>query len=605
MSLERKLPILIGGLVACVLLATLAIVYVEVRSNAIDTATERLRNSARTLVAAIEPGVQNRIRQLDDVAASPAVVGLARGDTTARTEALRALATLRTRTDSIGPLQIIGRDGAVLAQLGGQTAVTLPETPAPRAQPAGAVFEVSPFIRDDDRLLYWTISPIRSANDVVGYITQLRTLQVGATGELIEGLVGGNTALFFAHREGGPWAPLEGGALESPPAVPELDRTFLHDAADGTPHYAYAAPVQQTEWLVVAQTPQPAVLARSNQVLRRIAFVGVLLMLLGGIAAWFVSRSVTRPLSALGGAADAIARGDYSRRTGLERDDEIGSLARSFDAMAGHVDATHAELERRFEHAQRLAAELEVARVDALQANRAKSDFLATMSHEIRTPINAVIGYTDLLDAGVAGELPPQQRAYVERIRLSSEHLITVVNDVLDFAKIESGQMRMSATSLPAADTIAAACAILHAPALERGIEIRSRCTDDARFIGDAHRVQQILLNLLSNALKFSPPNECIDISCDARTSRAPGTDTPRDWTCITVTDRGPGIAHDQLEQIFEPFIQGNAGYTRSHGGTGLGLAIARSLARMMDGDLSVESRPGQGAAFTVWLPAA
>ena len=606
LSLERKLPILIGGLVAIVLLATLALVYVELRGSAVAYGTERLRGTADELADLAREGVEARVRLMSGVAADSAVTAFARGDAGARTGALARLTTIRVAVDSTLPLRIIALDGTTLIDVVPAQALSIEQAPFPPIETADSVL----YSRLHERgggLVYWTTAPIRDDGRIIGHVAQLRSIAAGSATARIEELVGNQTEIFFANREGGPWGAFHGGVVTDAPDIGTLGVPFVHTDAAGERKYAFAMDIGATPWIVVTQTPWSAVVGRSNDVLRRVAFIGLLLMLVGGVAAWLVSRSVTRPLRDLGDAADAIARGDYSRRTGLQRDDEIGRLASSFDAMAGHVDATHDELARRFAHVQALAGELETARVEALQANSAKSDFLATMSHEIRTPINAVIGYTDLLEAGVAGQLEPAQQAYVERIRLSSEHLITVVNDVLDFAKIESGQMRMAPEMHRAVDTIGGAIDILHARAVARGIDLHTECAAGLRYYGDDHRVQQVLLNLLSNALKFSPADERVSIRCDARTSRAhaaSGAATPeRQWTCITVADHGPGVPPDQLDHIFEPFIQGAAGYTRPHGGTGLGLAIARSLARMMGGDLTVESLPGAGASFTLWLP--
>jgi len=289
--------------------------------------------------------------------------------------------------------------------------------------------------------------------------------------------------------------------------------------------------------------------------------------------------------------------------------------------MLEQIDASHAELGRRFEHAQILAVELETAnqrlqnaileaetaRIDAQEANSAKSAFLATMSHEIRTPINAMIGYTDLLETGVAGELPPRQQEYVERIRISGQHLIAIVNDVLDFAKIESGQLRLHRQQNPVRDVIEAAVNMFEARARARSVRIEIHCSPDLLYYGDSQRVQQILLNLLSNAIKFTASGGFVTISGEERDrslDRVLGNDdSRRSWMCISVTDTGSGIPPDQLATIFEPFVQGVRGYTRPHGGTGLGLAISRSLAQMMNGELTVDSELGKGSTFSLWLP--
>jgi signal transduction histidine kinase len=452
---------------------------------------------------------------------------------------------------------------------------------------------------------------------VLGHVHQQRGAGNRATGEQVEQLLGG-IDVQFTNRDGRVWVGLDGEVSTPELAALQTDQPFRRDARAGRA-YSFATAVAGTPWLIVTEVPVATVLAAPRSGLRRLLVIGALLLLAGGIAAWLVSRSVLRPLGRLGAAADAIARGDYGRRTGVDRTDEIGQLARSFDQMVAHVESTHHQLDERYREARALTVQLEAAnsklqhavtdleqaQLEAQQASRAKSEFLATMSHEIRTPINAVIGYADLMEAGLAGDLSEQQQNYLLRIRRSSEHLVAVVNDVLDFAKIESGQMRVLRESRSAALSIESAVGMMQGRALSKGVTLSVHCPADSIFLGDAQRLQQILLNLLSNALKFTEQGGRVSVSCERRHSHAPQSEGAAacPWTCITVTDTGPGIPADQQERIFEPFVQGTAGYTRVHGGTGLGLAISRSLARMMGGDLTVESEPGRGASFTLWMP--
>ncbi len=256
----------------------------------------------------------------------------------------------------------------------------------------------------------------------------------------------------------------------------------------------------------------------------------------------------------------------------------------------------------------RAREEAQAARGAAEEANRAKSVFLATMSHEIRTPINAVIGYAELLDMGLQGQLNDGQRGYLDRIRASSRHLLGLVNDVLDFAKIEAGEMGFTRQCVELRSSTSEAVAMVMPQAEARGVALREEpCPPGASYLADPDRVRQILLNLLSNSVKFTHPGGEIAVRC------IPDADPPAEarrmgdgpWACIQVEDTGIGIAAEQLARIFEPFTQVDDTHTRTAGGTGLGLAISRRFARLMGGELTARSRPGEGSSFSLWLPAA
>ena len=242
----------------------------------------------------------------------------------------------------------------------------------------------------------------------------------------------------------------------------------------------------------------------------------------------------------------------------------------------------------------RLFAETTAARQRADEANRAKSEFLATMSHELRTPLNAIAGYAELLDMELHGPITVPQHDAIARIQKSQRHLLGLINDVLNFARIEAGHVTLEVEDVMVHDTLAT-LETLVAPQIQRKqLTYDYQACDDTLFIrADGEKVRQVLLNLLSNAIKFTPPSGTITMGCAV---------TPNDVR-IAVTDTGRGIPADKLDRIFEPFVQLDASSTREHEGTGLGLAISRDLARAMGGDLTVASTLGAGSTFTLTIP--
>jgi signal transduction histidine kinase len=233
------------------------------------------------------------------------------------------------------------------------------------------------------------------------------------------------------------------------------------------------------------------------------------------------------------------------------------------------------------------------ARRQAEEANSAKSQFLATMSHELRTPLNAIAGYTQLLSLGVRGPITPEQQEDLDRIDRSQRHLLSLINDILNFAKIEAGHIAVENNPIDLSRVLQSLREFVEPQLREKHLNfaIVDRCSGMVAR-GDEDKVRQILINLLSNSIKFTSEGGRIDVVCEGKD----GT------LCVDVIDDGAGIPKDKLDAIFEPFVQVGRDFSSPQGGTGLGLAISRDLARRMGGDLEVKSRLGKGSTFTLTL---
>jgi signal transduction histidine kinase/PAS domain-containing protein len=238
-------------------------------------------------------------------------------------------------------------------------------------------------------------------------------------------------------------------------------------------------------------------------------------------------------------------------------------------------------------------AELEARRA-AEAASAAKTQFLAVMSHELRTPLNAIAGYAELMRMGIRGPVTPEQRADLDRIRVSQRDLLSLINDVLNYAKLDAGHIEFDTQNVPLRPFLADIEALVTPQLQAKGIKYVYEVCDKAVTVrADMEKLRQVVLNLLSNAIKFTPAGGEVQVDCVCDDKQV----------LVRLRDTGVGIPEDKLDAIFDPFVQLDRKLTSTHEGTGLGLAISRDLARGMDGDLTVESRVGEGSTFTLALP--
>jgi len=295
----------------------------------------------------------------------------------------------------------------------------------------------------------------------------------------------------------------------------------------------------------------------------------ILALLLGFVLSW----SLIAPIQRIDSRLATIASGDFSGHVDVTNRDELGALATNVNRMNDELERVYRELETTSQH---------------------KSEFLANMSHELRTPLNAIIGFSQVLREEMFGEVNPKQAEYLDDIISSGNHLLSLINDVLDLSKVEAGQFELDVSRFSLCDALERGVVMVRERATQDGVQVGFVANPEVDIVeGDERRIRQVIFNLLSNAVKFTPAGGAVDVS----TAKVNGE------VRVSITDTGPGIAPEEYERIFEEFRQSAAGIERREG-TGLGLALSKRLVELHGGRIWVDSELGQGCTFVFTLPA-
>jgi signal transduction histidine kinase len=306
----------------------------------------------------------------------------------------------------------------------------------------------------------------------------------------------------------------------------------------------------------------------------RALFIGVsagalvLALLLGFVLSW----SLIGPIQRIDDRLAAVASGDFSGRVEVENRDELGALGANVNRMNEELRRLYTELEAASQH---------------------KSEFLANMSHELRTPLNAIIGFSQVLRDEMVGSVNEKQAEYLDDIISSGNHLLSLINDVLDLSKVEAGQIELDVHPFSLREALERGVVMVRERAAEDGVRVGFTADPEVDVVdGDERRIKQVIFNLLSNAVKFTPAGGAVDVSA----TRADGE------VLVSVADTGPGIAPEDFQRIFEEFQQTEAG-GEQHEGTGLGLALSKRFVELHGGRIWLESEVGRGSTFTFALP--
>ena len=584
LTLERKLALLISALVAGVVVVFAVAAWRQMHEASVARTTERLARIARQLAAASDAG-RTRAAVLRGAAATRELSDVVAGgpSTTLRDAARRRLEAMPVDTTaSAWEVWTSGEErrlayGALLTP---RDAVVL--APARANALRTSTTQRSPLYAVRDTVYFWVAVPVLVNGQAVGVVAERRRINRSTrSAEAIRALVGDEVAVYLSSAPDGEWAEVSGAPTPPQFALPDtLGGAVRLVDRSGVPVYAAVGAIAGSPWLVVLAQPESAVLRRPREFLRTLLAIGALLVVVGTAAAWALGRHVARPLRELTGAAEALGRGNYDRRVDVGGGAEVARLSATFNAMAEAMGEAHRTL------AERNAA--------LQQANEAKSRFLAMMSHELRTPLNAIGGYTEIIELGLRGPVTDAQIQDLKRIRRSRDHLLSIITDILGFARADAGRLSLAMRDVRVADVLSEAESALEHMAREKhGVRLEVIAPPATLLVrADREKLQQVVFNLMTNAIRFTEADGHIRVWATATESDV----------AIHVRDDGIGIAPDKVDTIFDPFVQVDATLTRRVGGTGLGLAIARELAEAMHGTISVRSTIGVGSHFTVTL---
>jgi signal transduction histidine kinase len=583
--------LLISGLLIAALAAFAFVGYQQLTRALMTAAKDRVQSAAHLLARTFETSVPQLRADLSRTASDSAVQRVLRtNNETNRAAAQRSLADKISKNTQVIALELRGKDGKRLVWADGPAAAKaapMRDGHALSTPPKGLA--VGAIVADRGTLFYEAAIPIMaSPTDTIGTLSQFRQVSSAQTAQLIGGLIGSDATLLFGSP-GGIWTNLS-TVVPSPPIDPKRSPAISYAAPDGSVRIGASAPVKLTPWVLWVDIRTSAILAPARRFLGTMVLAGFLILIVGALGAWLITRRITAPLQEIALAARDISTGDYTRRVALSREDELGVLADSFNGMAHEIEDSHRDLEARVAaRTSELATALGELR--AAQESLVQKEKLAMLGllaggvgHELRNPLGVMTNAVYYLGA-VLKDSPEEIREYLGILSTQISLSEKIVGDLLDFARIKPPRLESVSLKLVVDEQLQRAGSL-------EGVSVNHDFPHDLPNVRvDRVQIGQVVLNLITNALQSMNGN---GVNLTLRGRRA-----ANGFVRLDVIDTGTGMTPDQMERLFEPL------FTTKARGIGLGLAVSRGLVQANGGAISAESKAGAGTTMSVSLPTA
>jgi signal transduction histidine kinase len=585
-SLAVKIPLLTSLLLLAALAAMTVASYVELRRALVDMATQRLQGAAVQMASVFANSARQRVGTIQQLVRRPEIAAYLKSRDASHEAPIRDAVTahLGSAIES-ADVELWEPSGKRIFAAGSSftelTGAAL--QPHLAALNAASTVAIGALRMEGDRLLYPVGARVEQDGELLGYVVERRRIanasQTQQTVALLSGLIGSEASIVIGNQDGTAWTNLASPVTGIPITGAGADRLWEYER-DGMPRtYAWAASIPKTPWIIAVEMPRDAVLAPVRRFLLRSLVIATTVLLIAAAIGLVTTRRITTPLREVTEAAEAVAESRPHVHVEIDRDDEIGRLADSFNTMAQRVEMARTDLELRVE-----------TRTSELRAvNRELEAFSYSVSHDLRAPLRAIAGFVQILEEDHGETLPAEGRRHLERVKANARRMGQLIDDLLAFSRIGRTTMSKQAVDVTALATTAAQDAIA---ASGRGIALSISPLPPC--YGEPALLNQVFVNLISNALKFtaSEPTPVITI----------GTTTRNGETVYFVRDNGAGFDERYAEKLFGVFqrLHRNDEFE----GTGVGLAIVHRIITRHGGRIWAEGKINGGATFYFTLPA-